>query len=458
MTDSLDDVLGAVDDPVAWLRSRGRSPGDLLPIGGDIPAEFTNWREEQRAWTESAVLMDQSQHMIDLFLDGPDAVEVVADLGVNDFSDFDPGKAKQFVAANPEGYLIGDAVLFHLWDGTLDLVGTPPAIDWVQYHVETGDYDVAVEREGNAFTRQGPPRRFRYQVQGPNALAIMREAIEGDLPDVDFFEFAPVTIDGVEVNALRHGMLSEVGLELFGPREEGEAVREAILAAGEAHDLRQVGMKAYMTNNVNGWLPAPLPAIYGDDGGLDGFREWLGAHSWEARFSVGGSYAGDDVTDYYLTPREAGYGDLIDFDGDFVGKEALRAESVERGRTKVTLIWDWSETVAAVEGLAAEPTTKFLSLPRPHYAQSMYDRIEHAGETVGVSKFPCYRDHVGEMMSLGIVDEDLSDPGTTVTVVWGEEDSEKPQVEPHEEIEIEATVGPVPYRGDRRKTADYTTA
>ena len=83
--------------------------------------------------------------------------------------------------------------------------------------------------------------------------------------------------------------------------------------------------------------------------------------------------------------------------------------------------------------------------------------LEDDGETVGVSKWPAYRDHVQEMMSLGIVDPDVSDPGTEVTVVWGEEDSPKESVEDHEEVEITATVAEVPYREDRRKTADYAT-
>jgi len=456
MGDSLEDVLRAADGPVELLRSRGRYPEDLLAIGGDIPAEFTNWREEQRAWADSAVLMDQSQHMIDLTLDGPDALGVLADLGVNDFRDFEPGRAKQFVACNPRGDFLGDAVLFHLFDGRLNLVGTPPALDWVRYTVETEGYDVDLDLELNALGRRGPPERFRYQVQGPDALDVMRAAADGPLPDVGFFEFAPVTVGGCEVNALRHGMLNEVGLELFGPWRHADDVKEAILDAGREYALRQVGMKTYMTNNVNGWLPSPVPAIYGDDGGLEGFREWLPAGGWEAEFSVGGSFVSDDVRDYYLNPVEMGYGDLIDFDHDFVGREALRETVENQRRTKVTLLWDRADVAGLFDSLFEEPTTRFMHLPRPHWARSMYDRIEKGGEVVGVSKYPCYRDHVQEMMSLGIVDVELSEPGTEVTVVWGEEDSPKSVVEDHVEVELTATVAPVPYGGDRRKSADYS--
>jgi hypothetical protein len=48
-------------------------------------------------------------------------------------------------------------------------------------------------------------------------------------------------------------------------------------------------------------------------------------------------------------------------------------------------------------------------------------------------------------VSLAIVDTPWAQPGTEVVVVWGEEpNSAKPGVEPHEQIEIRATVAPAP--------------
>ena len=38
-----------------------------------VPAEFTNWRDEQVAWRKTAVLFDQSHHMAEMMVTGPDA-------------------------------------------------------------------------------------------------------------------------------------------------------------------------------------------------------------------------------------------------------------------------------------------------------------------------------------------------------------------------------------------------
>jgi len=50
------------------------------------------------------------------------------------------------------------------------------------------------------------------------------------------------------------------------------------------------------------------------------------------------------------------------------------------------------------------------------------------------------------MLSLAIVDNEHTAPGTQVTVVWGEENggTTKPTVERHKQVEIRATVQPAP--------------
>jgi vanillate/3-O-methylgallate O-demethylase len=50
------------------------------------------------------------------------------------------------------------------------------------------------------------------------------------------------------------------------------------------------------------------------------------------------------------------------------------------------------------------------------------------------------------MVSLATVDIDASEPGTEVRVLWGEKpNSAKPSVEAHRQVEIRATVAPVPF-------------
>jgi vanillate/3-O-methylgallate O-demethylase len=256
-----------------------------------------------------------------------------------------------------------------------------------------------------------------------------------------------LTIGGHKVRALHHGMSGVPGLELWGPWEEREDVRGAIVEAGKDFGLKQVGSRVYATNTLeSGWIPCPLPAIFtGDE--LKAYREWLPADGYEGMGSLGGSYDAADISDYYLTPHDLGYWPFVKFDHDFVGREALE-EMAERPRwKKVTLAWN-GEDVAQAVGTMFEPgdPVKYIDVPLSNYATWPYDKVLRDGELVGVSTFSGYSYNERSYLSLGMVDVDLED-GTEVTLVWGEESggSSKPVVERHRQAEIRAIVSPAPY-------------
>ena len=168
-SESLAAALARAGSPVELLRNLSFPPSTF-----PVQPEFTNWRSEQRSWAETCALLDQSHHMTDLFIDGPDALRLLSDTGVNAFANFGAGKAKQFIAVNPEGYLIGDAILFHLDEELFDLVGHPMVIDWVTFNLERGNYKATVQRDDNSAVRtSGPPKLYRYELQGPTAVAVI---------------------------------------------------------------------------------------------------------------------------------------------------------------------------------------------------------------------------------------------------------------------------------------------
>jgi glycine cleavage system aminomethyltransferase T len=386
--------------------------------------------------------------MTDLHVEGPDALAVFAALGVNSFKAFKVDQAKQFVACNHDGYVIGDAILFYLDENRFNLVGRPPAANWVQYHVETGGYDAEATRDERSAVNQGRRKTFRFQVQGPNALRVMEKVTGMPVPDIRFFHMGRVTIAQREVRALRHGMVGQPGWEMWGPWDDAERVRNAIVEAGKEFGLRQVGSRTYPTSCLeSGWIPSPLPAVYTGEA-MRPYREWLTSTSYEAMASLGGSYYSDDISDYYLTPYDLGYGPFVKFDHDFIGRAALERLAPHPKRTKVTLVWN-GEDVERVFGTLFRGDgriKKYIDLPLANYATLPYDRIVKGGRTVGLSTYTGYNFNERAMLSLAMVENAFSEPGTEVTVVWGEErgGSTKPTVEPHAQAEIRATVQPVP--------------
>ncbi|MCV9938377.1 aminomethyl transferase family protein [Boseaceae bacterium BT-24-1] len=446
---SLEDAIQAATDPVDLLRNSAIG-AYVYPV---VAPEFSNWRDEQRAWRETAVLFDQSHHMVDLFIKGPDALKLISDTAVNSLRGFMPEKAKQYVAVTPSGHVIGDSILFYLAPDELVSVGRAPAANWLTYQAKAGGYDVEVVRDDRSPSRpMGKPVRrkfWRFQIQGPNAWATIERLNGGPVDQQKFFNMGRMKIAGREVRTLRHGMAGAPGLELWGPYEEGNEIRAAIDEAGRDFGLVHVGSRTYASNTLeSGWIPSPLPAIYtGNE--LKAYREWLPADSYEAAGSIGGSFVSSNIEDYYVTPYELGYGPFVKFDHDFVGRDTLERLDLRTQRHKVTLAWNGEDVARIFASLldGSDLPYKFFDLPIANYASSNYDRvIGRDGGTIGLSMFTGYSWNEKSVLSLAMVDPQVR-IGDEVRVVWGEADggTRKTTVERHRQIEMRAVVSPVPY-------------
>jgi vanillate/3-O-methylgallate O-demethylase len=452
---SLEELLQSAGNPVRLLRN-SRIGAYVYPV---VPSEFSNWRDEQSAWRKTAVLFDQSHHMAEITVKGPDALKLMSYCAINSFANFTPNRAKQMVPCSHDGYVIGDGIVFYLDQDELLFVGRTPSVNWIQFHVETGGFKVDYIRDdrspshprGKAVIR----RHYRFQIQGPNAAAILEKINGGPLPDIEFFHIGVINIAGRKVRALRHGMAGAPGLEMWGPYAEGDQIRDAVLEAGREFDLVQVGSRAYASNTIeSGWIPSPLPAVYTGEK-MRKYREWLPANGYEGTGSIGGSFVSDSIEDYYVTPYELGYGPFVKFDHDFIGREALQKKSERPHRRKVTFEWNGQDLAGILASLlvpGAEPC-KFFDLPIANYASSSYDKVTKDGRTVGFSMFGGYSYNERAGLSLGIVDPDVH-IGDALTLVWGEEGggTRKTTVERHRPVAVRVKVAPVPYAREARET------
>jgi vanillate/3-O-methylgallate O-demethylase len=451
---SLEALLQSTGNPVDLLRN-SQIGAYVYPV---VPSEYSNWRDEQRAWRESCVLFDQSHHMVNLYIEGPDAVKFVTYLGFNSFAKFPVDRAKQLAPCSYDGYVIGDGILFHLAPESLVFVGRAPAASWIEFQAATGGFKVKTNKDdrspGNPKGKAVVRSCYRYQIQGPNAWKVIEKLNGGPVPEIKFFDMGYINLGGRKVRALRHGMAGAPGLEIWGPYEEREEIREIIAAAGKDHGLVQVGARAYATNTLeSGWIPSPLPAVYTGEK-MKAYRQWLPAASYEGTGSIGGSFYSKNIEDYYVTPYEMGYGPFVKFDHDFIGKEAMQKMASKPHRKKVTFAWNKGDVMKVFESMFEEGNHyKYIDLPLSNYTSASYDKIVLGGKTVGLSMFGGYSYNERSMLSLGIVEPNV-EIGTEVTLVWGEEGggSKKTTVERHKQLEIRAVVSSVPYSKVVRET------
>ena len=448
--ESLQDLIDSVPNLVEYFYNDTVAPhARARPDGSPVPLEFTNWRDEQRAWRETAVLFDQSHHMPELFVEGPDAFRLLNRLGVNSFANFIPGRAKQYVACNYDGQVIGECILYHLEQDRFELVSGMQLQDWVRFNAQTGHDDVTIHHDLHTAANPKGRTKYRYGLDGPNAAKIFQEIVEGPAPEIPFFRFVKVRIAGCDVLALRHGMAGHGGVELSGPWADGVAVRASILDAGARHGLKAGGRSSYFSaQGEGGWMAYPLPAVY-TDRELQDFRRWLPATSWAAQAQLAGSDCCPDIEHYYLTPWDMGLDRIVKFDHEFIGRAALERMVDKPHRNKVTLVWN-NEDVARVQASMFQPGVPFkaIEFPNASYGFPQCDAVRTANNVlVGRAGYSGYSANEKQMLSIASVDSGLATPGTELLLTWGEPDggSRKPQVERHRQTDVRVTVAPAPY-------------
>ncbi|MEO7007383.1 MAG: aminomethyl transferase family protein [Terrimesophilobacter sp.] len=451
MTRSLTQAIRDAGSAVELLRNSQAAP-QLVPV---VPAEYTNWIAEQLALRDSCSLYDQSHHMVTVTMEGPDLIPFLAHIGVNNFDTFAPDSAKQFVACAPDGNLIGQGILFYMSENRVLLVGPHPIMDWVEYNHAVTPNHIKFTREGTSLTRQGSPSFFRYQLQGPTALDIMRDLLGDEPPALKFFHMGHVTIAGRDVTLLRHGMSGLPGFEMFGEWADQPVVLDAVMAAGQKHGLSRAGADTYFSGSGSGYFPAVVPAIYTAPELAD-YRDWLTDRSWEATAPLGGSFSPKNIEDYYLTPFAVGYRRIISMNHDFIGRDSIQ-RMIDSGeadhKKKVSLIWNSDDVVDVYRSFFRdELPAKFISMPNGKYSTIQFDAVLSNGQTVGISGWVSASAEDRAVVSTAIVDADVAE-GAEVTIRWGEEpNSKKILVEPHKQVEVRATVAPSPLGEYARKT------
>lgn len=443
---SLQDVLDRYPDPLTMLRERNLVAAPT-PEGRPRELEYTNWLDEQLSWKETCYIGDWS-FMPDLRVAGPQALDLFRDLTVNSVEDFPIGKAKHAVQCNEDGKIIGDGILLRYDE---DQYHTQHLAAWPMFNAEKFDYEVEAEIHDT----------FIYQVQGPTSQALLEAVTDAELSDIAFMHFGEIEIAGADVIALRQGMSGEVGFELQGDMADADRVWNSIVEAGEEFGLRRLGHRTHMLNHVEMAFSTRghhyLPAIFGED--MREYREFLDAeNAAEAHFTITGSYDADDVSAYYRSPVDLNWERNINFDHDFVGKEALTQELTNPTTETVTLVWDEEDVLDVFATFfRTGDHHKWMEIPYQNYRAIEGDAVRTNGSVVGMSTGRGYSYYFRDMISLCTIDSEHAAPGTRVRIEWGEGATDNPKIRDHQPVEIGATVAPAPFKEDRRRSSPTPT-
>lgn len=396
--------------------------------------EYSTWQDEQLSWKKTCCIGDWS-FLWEWRFSGREALKLIADHSVNSFAAFDVGQAKHTIQCNDDGQVMHEGIVLRLGDDEFMSYGIGGF--YLAYQLEHGDYEAQATMDD----------WFNFQVSGPNALFTLEAAAGESLRDIAFMRSRDVRIAGHEVKLLRQSMAGEIGFELQGPRAEAQDVRRAVIEAGQAFGIRQMGGRVAQINHLEACIPTItvdyLAAILNTDYGEHLFAVLPFIPGW---FRVKGSFEGSRVEDWYRTPVELGWGQNIKFDHEFVGRAALEREVADPKRTIVTLVWNEDDVTDVYRSQLSKdgPRYEFMEMPRDMHGYLWADRVlSEDGADIGIATSRGFSEFFRAMLSLCTIDVSHATPGTDVYVVWGEPGT--PQKK------IRAVVAPAPYKRDNRR-------
>jgi aminomethyltransferase len=222
--------------------------------GWDMPVEYPSAggiMAEHNAVRTGVGIFDVS-HMGDIRLAGPQALDAVQHISMNDASRLAIGQAQYSALLYPEGTFVDDVVVHRLGADEYLLVinaGTREKdFNWVRDH--TRQFDCKVEHLSDDFTQ--------IAIQGPKAVNLLQKLTDADLSAVKFYWVTRGTVCGLKnVLIARTGYTGEDGFEIYIPSDEPTSVRvwNEILQAGKEFGVVPCGLGSRNTLRLEAKLP-----------------------------------------------------------------------------------------------------------------------------------------------------------------------------------------------------------
>lgn len=416
--------------------------------------QFSGWRNESTAWKTGVYLGASLTPSPTYRVKGPDAVRFLNENFVNDFTTVKTGGIRHGIMCDDRGRIVADGVVMKTGDDEFVGYWLNPIME---YRLTSGDYDVLGEDLSG--------RTFIFQIGGPRSLEVIENATGQDFHDLPFTKHREAEIAGRPVRVLRLGMAGTLSYEVHGDFADSHVVYNALLEAGRPFGVVRLGRRAYMLNHTEDGFPQayyhyPYP-WYEDEGLAAWLDERPGAGFFALNPRLLGS-VGEDASVRYATPFDTGWAGRINWNHEFVGKDALRELASAPPRQIVTLEWNSDDVVDVYASQFREgPTFDPMDHPNdmawdsgvvddetgfPRMFGFHADWVLVDGEKIGVAVGRASSLSYNRMISLAFLDSAHAVEGSDVVVLWGAPGN--PQKE------IRARVARFPYL-DATTNADY---
>ncbi|MDR1525386.1 MAG: hypothetical protein LBS79_09085 [Tannerella sp.] len=391
----------------------------FINFGGfAVVNEYNGWEPETNAWKESCYISANLSGVMAMHtVKGPDALKLLNENSVNNFTKMSIGSACHGIMTTRKGNVIEHGMVLRLAGESFGTYAFQPYINFL---ANNGKYNV----ESLVTTI----RDFIYQIAGPKSLETIENAARQDLHGLKFMRFCAAEIAGHKVRIIRMGMGGTLAYEVHGELEHSHDVYNALVESGTPFGIQKMGWLSYCCNHTENGFPQIGEHFAYPFSDEPEFMEYLRKDSFifdPMLLPPLGSLS-DDLNDYFRNPIELGWDHMIKYDHDFNGKEALRKIAAGPHREMVTLVWNAEDILdvhASYYKHGVKPYKKIIhpfDLAGSGYGNCQDRVINDRGEMIGISMHETYTLYSHDMISLCCIDPEYTKPGTEVIVVWGD--------------------------------------
>ncbi len=322
--------------------------------GYEMPLQYSSITDEHLTVRKTVGLFDVS-HMSNVWITGPDAEQLLSRCTVEDASRIGDGKSQYTEILREDGTVIDDTIFMHLDDrfmlvpnAGMDHIVT----EWFNKQAAAFSLNARAENVSREFVI--------LAVQGPQSQKTLQMLTTTDLSEIGFFGCRSLKVADVSCIVSHTGYTGELGFELqITPPDKARHVFEQILQAGSSFDIKPIGLGARDTLRL------------------------------EKSFILAGhEFKGG------RTPLEAALSWTINWDHEFIGKQALLKQKEKGGYQRLTNI------ICTDKGI-------------PRAGCSIQKEGTPIGEVTSGTLSPCLKTGI----AMGYVHPDYRNKGDTVEIV-----------------------------------------
>lgn len=266
------------------------------------------------------------------------------------------GEAKYTTMLDKNGFIIDDVIVFHVED----------SVYWVStlYIDELITWFNKYKTNESVSYKEITSETTMYAVQGPNSRAVLNEFLSENIDSLKYFHIQDNSIGSIPVKIARSGYTGELGYEIYCKPQDSSTVEEKLEKFGEPYRITKISTDVIVTS---------LPR--------------------EKGFVLMSDLAGTN-------PLEVGFDWTIDWNKNFIGKEAL-LKVKEEGPTHTLLGFTVDDDMAEIEPGAA---------------------VTINGKNVGKVTTFTYGFTVEKNIGFALIDRQKASVGDTIVIVGKEKD------------------------------------